>query len=484
MTTLVRTIALAAAALAAPASRGQDLTVKAPPQSRPVLITNVAVYPVSGPPIASGKVLFIDGVIRHVGGMAEPITMVEAVVPETIDGKGKRLYPGLIAPATTIGLVEISSVRATRDFAEVGGVTPEVRAAVAVNPDSWHFPVARMTGVLTACVFPDGGAIPGRASVVRMDGWTWESMAVLDDAGLVVDWPAVRPIRAWWMDRSDEEQQKEIRKALDRIEQAFASAEAYLRARAADASTPTSIRLEAMRPALEGKRPVFVRCQDLEQIQSAVTWGAKRGLRMVIVGGRDALLCADLLKKHDVGVIVSGTHRLPRRADAAYDEPFTLPAELEKAGIRWALATPGATSQGNDRNLPYQAATAVAFGLENAAALRGVTLGAAQLLGVSDTLGSIEPGKAATIFLADGDPLEITTRIEAAWIDGRAIDLSNKQTALAAKYREKYRQLGLINGSQALRNDARQGDKPAKADAPAPAHAPGEPAAAPSSLNR
>lgn len=484
MTTLVRTISLAAALLAAPAARGQDLTVKAPPQSRPVLITNVAIYPVSGPPIASGKVLFIDGVIRHVGGMADPMNLADAVAPETIDGKGKRLYPGLIAPATTIGLVEISSVRATRDFAEVGGVTPEVRAAVAVNPDSWHFPVARMTGVLTACVFPDGGAIPGRASVVRMDGWTWESMAVLDDAGLVVDWPAVRPIRAWWMDRSDEDQQKDIRKALDRIEEAFANAEAYLKARAADPATPTSIRLEAMRPVLERKRPVFVRCQDLEQIQSAVTWGAKRGLRTVIVGGRDALLCADLLKKHDVGVIVSGTHRLPRRADAAYDEPFTLPADLEKAGIRWALATPGQTDRGNDRNLPYQAATAVAFGLDNAAALRSITLGAAQLLGVADTLGSIEPGKAATLFLADGDPLEITTKIEAAWIDGRAIDLTSKQTALAAKYREKYRQLGLIGGSQAIRNDAKPGDKPAKADAaPAPAPAPGEPAA-PSSLNR
>lgn len=448
MTTHRRFFAGLALLLLSGAAVAQDLTVKAPPQSRPVVVTGATVYPVSGPPIENGTVLFIDGVIRQVAGPGATLDLPERVVPETIDASGKRLYPGLIAPATTLGLMEIGAVRATRDISEVGGITPETRAAVAVNPDSWHFPVTRLAGVLTAAVFPDGGAIPGRASVIRLDGWTWESMAVRDDAGLVIDWPNLRPIRAWWMERSEDDQRKESQKALQRIEDAFTHAEAYIKARSAEPDTPVSVRWEAVRPVLEGKRPVFVRAQDLEQIQSAVTWAAKRKISLVIVGGRDAPLCVDLLKKHNVGVIVSGTHRLPRRADAAYDEPFTLPAELQRAGIRWALAAPGQTDRGNDRNLPLQAATAVAYGLDHDAALRSITLSAAELLGVSDTLGSIQPGKAATLILTTGDPLEVTTRIDAAWIDGRRIDLSSKQTVLAEKYREKYRQLGLIPSKQ------------------------------------
>lgn len=419
----------------------QDLGLKSPPQNEPIVIRNASVFPVSGAPIERGFVLFVDGKIRQVGREGDALRLPERVVAREIDALGKRVYPGLISGVTTLGLSEISSVRATQDATEIGDVTPEVRASVAVNPDSTHHPVTRSNGVLIAGVSPSGGVIPGRASVMQLDGWTWEDMTVLDDAGLVVSWPNVRPIRSRWIERSDEEQQKQIKERLDRIEDAFSGAEAYFAARKADASLPRSVRWDAFGPSLRGERPVFIQAQELEQIQSAVTWAAKRSLRVILVGGRDAPLVAELLKKHNVAVMVTGTHRMPRRSDANYDEAYTLPVEMEASGLKWALSTGGLTGFGNDRNLPYHAAMAVAHGLSNEAALRSITLSVAELLGVSDRVGSLEEGKDATLFIADGDPLEVTTKVEAAFIQGRQIDLSNKQTQLADKYREKYRQL-------------------------------------------
>ncbi len=425
----------------------QDLGVKSAPQSEPIVIRNASVHPVSSEPIEKGFVLFVDGKIRQIGREGEALRLPERVVPREIDGTGKRVYPGMIAAVTTLGLSEIGAVRSTQDSSETGDVTPEVRAGVAVNPDSTHIPVTRSNGVLIAGVMPGGGVIPGRVSVIQLDGWTWEDMTVLDDAGLVISWPNVRPVRARWMERSDEEQQKQIQERLETIERAFASAEAYFAARKADPTTQRSIRWEAFGPTLRGEKPVFISAQEMEQIQSAVTWAAKRSLRVVLMGGRDALLVTDLLKKHDVTVLVTGTHRMPRRSDADYDEAYRLPAELEAAGLRWALCSSGSTGMGNDRNLPYHAAMAVAHGLPNEAALRSITLSAAAALGVSDRLGSLEEGKDATLFVTDGDPLDVTTTVEAAFIGGRELDLSNKQTKLAEKYREKYRQLGETRSS-------------------------------------
>ena len=436
--------AIVCAGALALAAHAQDLTRTAPPQSVPVVIHNATIHTISGPVVENGFVLFVDGEIRQVARDGEALDLRERIMPIRIDAQGMNLYPGMIAAGVTTGLIEINAVRATVDSREVGAVTPEVRANVAINPDTTHFPVGRSNGVLTFGVFPGGGAIAGRASVMSAEGWTWEDMTVLEDAGLIINWPNVRPVQAWWMDQSDEEQMRRARESLAVIEDAFAAAEAYFKARAADPTVPESIRWEAMRPALNGESPVFISAQELEQIQSAVSWASKRDLKTVIVGGRDAHLCADLLKRHDVGVMITGTHRLPRRADAPFDEPYRLPEILEAEGVRWCLGAGASSGRGNERNLPYEAATAVAHGLDRDLAMRSITLSVAEFLGVADALGSIEPGKRATFFLSDGDPLDVRANVHLAFIDGRMIDLSNKQTELADKYREKYRQLGLI----------------------------------------
>lgn len=448
MTSMMRMTMTVAVAVAGVLTLGasvcaQDLTHKAAPQATTIALTNATIHTVSGRVIDDGFVLIKQGKIDDLGSMSDlnsrPRTR-EAW--DVIDLEGLHVYPGLISAGTSIGLNEVSSVRATIDTSETGSVTPEVRAASAVNPDSWHFPVARSNGVLTYLVQPSGGTIPGRASVMRADGWTWEDMTVVDDAGLLINWPNVRPVRAWWMNQTEEEQLRRSREAVQTIDEAFNKADAYFAARDADPATPFSIRFESMGPAMRAETPVYISAQELDQIRSAVTWAKNRDLKPIIVGGRDAHLCADFLKRHDVGVIITGTLRMPSRSDSAYDEAFTLPQALEDAGVRWCLAASGGSS--NERNLPYHAAMAVAYGLDRDIALRSITLSAAEMLGVADRLGSIDAGKDATLIVTTGNPMEMATQVRHAFIDGRRIDLSNKQTELADKYREKYRQLGLI----------------------------------------
>lgn len=419
---------------------GQDITPRAKVQEMPVAITNARVHVVSGPVIESGFVVFDKGKIVEVGPMGGG--RVFTGTTRVVDVKGKHVFPGMITPFTQLGLAEIATVRASRDFNETGDVTPEVYAAVAVNPDSWLFPVARVNGVLASGVFPTGGSVPGRASVLRHEGWTWEEMTVRRDAGLIVSWPNMRTITAWWMDKSEEDQRKDRDKAIERIREAFRLARAYIAERdgPGGAAAPVDLRWEAMRGVLAAdaaqRSLVFIEAQEYDQINAAVSFAAAEGLKAVIVGGRDAALCAELLKKHDVGVVYNNVMGMPRRDDAGYDDGYGVPAKLEAAGVRFCLASGEETP--HERNLPYAAGMAAAHGLSVEAATKAVTLGAAQVLGVSDVLGSLEAGKEATLFVCDGEAIDVTTQVEMVFIQGKEIALVNKQTGLAEKYREKY----------------------------------------------
>jgi imidazolonepropionase-like amidohydrolase len=402
-----------------------------------VAIINARVHPVSGEPF-DGFVIFDKGTITQIGpGKAELASGTTA-----IDGRGKHVYPGLIAPYTQLGLVEIASLRPSTDVNEVGAVTPEVRGAVAVNPDSWVFPVTRTNGVLLAGVFPTTGLVPGRAGVVRLDGWTTEELAITTDAGLVVEWPLMRTVRAGWMERPEDEQLKDIRQNLERVRDTFKAAFAY------NAATPAKVdlRWEAMRAVFPGAAdrsvaacPVFVQANDYDQIVAAVELKRQYKLRMVLIGGLDAPKCAALLKEEGIPVIVTTMSVLPRRDDSAYDENYALPRRLAEAGVRFAIANGDDTA--HERNLPYAAAMAAAHGLPPDQALRAVTLSPAEILGIADRYGSLEQGKSATLLVTDGNPLEVGTVVEKAYIDGREIDLSSKHSALAAKYRERYKQM-------------------------------------------
>ncbi|MFZ4574712.1 MAG: amidohydrolase family protein, partial [Phycisphaerales bacterium] len=370
---------------------------------------------------------------------------------EAVDLNGASVYPGLIAPWTQLGLTEIQAVGQTHDLSENGGVTPEVCPAHAVNPDSTLIPVTRSNGVLLAGIFPQGSPFPGQVSVIRLDGWTVSDMEVRGYVGQVCRWPNMRTVTAWWMDRSEDDQRRDISTQLESITKTLDVATRYRDGRAADPAAPIDLRWEAMGPILPpaqpnsaesqslGEKPVFMLANDQDQINAAVSYAEQHGLRVVIVGGRDAAECAELLKKNNVPVIVTGTHVFPRRDDAPYDDGYTLPARLAAAGVRFAIANSDDTA--HERNLPYSVALAVAHGLEADAGLRAITLSAAEILGISETYGSLDAGKSATLLITTGSPLEVRTQITSAYIDGRKIDLRNKQTDLAEKYEERYRQL-------------------------------------------
>jgi imidazolonepropionase-like amidohydrolase len=360
---------------------------------------------------------------------------------QRIDCTGKRVYPGLFNANGEIGLVEIDAVRATRDQSETGSINPNVRAEVGVNPDSELIPVARSNGVLLSVTAPAGGLLSGSSAVLQLDGWTWEDMTLKGSIGMNVVWPRMAPARAWWMRDTERQQNQKRDEALKQISQTIADARAYLLSKKSNPEADFDARWEAMIPLLEGKIPLIVEANAQMQIESAVAFAAKEKLKRGIVGGYDAVLCADLLKKYDVPVIIDGVQRMPTRRGDDYDAAFTLPARLKDAGIRFCIAADRGASL--VRNLPYHAATAAAFGLSEDDAIKSITLWPAQILGVADRVGSIEPGKDATLIVCDGDILETPTHVERAFIQGRQIDLSNKQTKLWDKYREKYRRLGL-----------------------------------------
>ncbi len=444
--------------LAAASAFAQDLTPRGQVPDHPIAITGATIHTmVEGTePIEGGYVLFENGRITDIGSGEQMFIGTTRI----IDGAGMHVYPGLIAAGTRLGLAEIGAVRAMRDYAEVGSIKPEVRAVVAVNPDSTLLPVARTNGILLVGTFPSGGLVSGQAGVIRLDGWTWEDMTANANAGVVMSWPSIRQgHRTFGGGQSLTE--SAVRQRLGAIDRLFDTAEAYRDAKAADPSTPVDLRMEAMLhllPTAEQQKPLIITADDVERIQSAVTWAAGRGLKVVIRGGRDAPMLAELLKKHDVPVIVRGTNAFPRRSDSPVDEAFTLPARLNAAGVRWCLAPRDPDE--HVRNLPYEAALAVAYGrrmgFDENDAIASITRSAAEILGIGDRYGTLEVGKSATLLLTDGTPLEMTTTIETAFIDGARVDLSNKQTVLRDKYTEKYRRKGLLERDNCRRSRTSQ----------------------------
>jgi imidazolonepropionase-like amidohydrolase len=406
--------------------------IPAKAQDHPIALVGATIHPVTGPDIAGGTILFDHGKIVAIGaGVTIPANA------EKLDVTGKHIYPGLVDVRTDIGLVEIGAVRATRDENESGSVNPNIRAESGINPESDIIPVTRANGVTTAVTMPSGGTISGTAAAIALDGWTWEEMTLRAPAGLIVNWPSMTINRAWWEQRSEEDQKKARTKALNELRFAFRDARAYLKAKRAGTAVDTDLRWEAMAPVLDGKEPVLMSAEEIQQIQAAVAWAEQEGVKLIIVGGYDAWRAAGLLKAKDIPVIVNPIHRTPWRRWEAYDDPMTLPKKLYDAGVKFCIAGDGGNS--NERNLPYHAATAASYGLPKTEALKAVTISAAEILGIADRVGSLENGKDATLIVTNGDPLEIRTGVEMEFIQGKNIELTSKHTRLFEKYKEKYR---------------------------------------------
>lgn len=421
-----------------------------PPQQKPLMITGATLHTVSGEPIANGRMLVDRGRIVAIGPAASVPDQPGATV---VALTGKHIYPGFVAANTTIGLVEVQSVRATVDTTETGAINPNSRALVAVNADSELIPVARANGVLAALSAPRAGAttlIAGTSALIQLDGWNWEDMGLVREVGLHITLPGMRMNPALFPTLSAarvEEMARFTTQRLKALEEAFETASAYARSRKVDATLTIDQRWEAMRPVFEAgaaQRTVYVHAEELPQLRYALNFAERFGLRMVLVGGQDAGHIAPLLAAKKIPVIVGGLHRLPLRRGDDTDGPFTLPARLAAAGVPFAIARSGSTfDAATERSLPFEAATAVGNGLPAKEALKAITLYPAEILGVADKLGSLDKGKLASFIVTDGDPLDIRTNVEKIYIQGREIPLEDKHTRLNRKYEEKYRQLGV-----------------------------------------
>ncbi len=423
------------ATLCLTASVNASDTMPAAPQTKPIAIKGATIHPVSAAEIPSGTIVFENGKITALG--------VNATIPqaaEVIDGAGKQIYPGLINANTVLGLVEIGAVRATVDVEESGAINPNVRSITSINPDSELIPVARSAGVLTALSVPEGGIISGQSTLLRLDGWTPEEMTVVSPAAMHLRWPNLTIDRRPRARKSVKDQQKEIEKAQKQIRDAFQVARSYWQARKNPSPDfKNDLRWEALMPVFDGKLPLFVHASSLAQIEAALAWAKEMQLKIVLVGGDDAWRIASRLKESDTPVILHPSTSLPPRRDDDYDSAWSSAAKLQAAGVRFCIASNGRGAETNERNVGYEAGLAAGYGLPKEEALKAVTLYPAQILGVADRLGSLELGKAATLIMTNGDPLDFPTQVEAAFIDGRKIDLSNRQTRLRDKYREKYR---------------------------------------------
>ena len=397
------------------------------------LLSGADLHTVSHGVVERGEILIRDGKIAALGSRVDAPADVQRIALD-----GKRVYPGLIAADSLLGLTEIDAVRATLDFAEAGAINPNARALVAIDADSEQLAVARANGILTVHTVPRPGAdglLTGQSALIKPDGWTWEDLRLVESVGVHLAWPTAR-VPAWMPAQAQEKAAESLRKKLNLLDTAFRDARSYRVARQKDAALPVDLRWEALLPVLERKQAPFVHADDAVQIRDALAFADREQLRMVLVGGMDAWRFATTLKARDIAVIVGSSHNLPLRRWESYDTLYASAGKLAAAGVRLAIANESGSS--NERNLPYQAGSYAAFGLDRDAALRAITLGAAEILGVEQRLGSLDVGKDATLFVSDGDVLENFTKVERAWIQGHEIDLSNRQTRLYEKYRGKY----------------------------------------------
>jgi imidazolonepropionase-like amidohydrolase len=409
-----------------------------------IVLRGARVVSVAGPTLEHGVVILAGGKIAAIGADLE--TPPGATV---IELDGQTVYPGLIDALSQVGLTEISAVRASMDLTEVREINPQVKAWVALNPHTAHIPVARANGITAVQAAPRGRLISGQGAVIRLTGSTPDALTVKAAASLQVEYPsgdaellergddAQEPEKFSFADRGTQ-RRKNRERALERLTNLFEDARAYgaamdaARLGTASRPQPDPI-LEGLVPLVRGELPLQMRADTEEDIRGAVAFAEARGLKLTVTGGLEAWRCAELLKQKDVAVLLK-VLRLPRRRSDPYDAAYANAAVLQKAGVRFAIVS---DDDSTCRNLPYEAAMAEAYGLSADAALRAITLSAAEILGIDARMGSLEAGKDANVIVADGDILDHRTHVTRVFIDGVPQSLETRHTALYEAFRNR-----------------------------------------------
>ena len=401
----------------------------APVQSKSILLMGGIAHLGNGKVIENSAIGIKDGKLTLVAD-ARVIKLEANAFDTTINIHGKHVYPGIIAPNSTIGLVEIDAVRASDDQSEAGNYTPHVRSLIAYNTESRITPTVRSNGVLMAQITPRGNVVSGTSSIVQFDAWNWEDAAYKKDDGIHLNWHRMfNP----WNGKANEKYTENV----NELKIFFADALAYSKV---NEYPEKNLRFESMRGLFNGTQTLFIHTNYVKEITEAVQFAKTYDIKKVaIVGGYDAWMVADMLKDNKVAVVLRRVHELPAREDDDIYLPYKLPKKLMDAGVLFCLENSGDMEAMGTRNLPFYAGTATAYGLSKEQALQLITLNTAKILGIDATCGSLEPGKDATLFISTGDALDVSTNnVEQAFIQGRQIDVDNHQKRMFKKYSEKY----------------------------------------------
>lgn len=402
------------------------------PQTKAIALTGATIHTANGQVIDNGVIVFSKGIITAVGGAG---TAYDKANTETIELGGKSIYPGLISPANELGLTEIDAVRSTNDMTEIGGINPHVRALIAYNTDSELIPTVRSNGILITQATPQGEIVAGMSSIMQLDGWNWEDAALKKDDGIHINWVGyfkrefdqnTFSITTKKNDKRDE--------TLREVDKTFNDAIAYAQSK----PTIVNVKMEAMKGLFDGSKILYISADYGKEIIEAVQFAKSKGVKkIVIIGAEESLLAADYLKENNIPVIVSATHRLPNSADDDTDISYKLPYLLAQKGILVGLGYIGLNWR--TRNLPFLAGIVAGHGMDKEDALKLITANNAKILGIDKMVGTLEVGKHATLIVSAGDVLDMrTAKVEHAFIQGRKVDLDDKQKRLYRKYSEKY----------------------------------------------
>ncbi len=406
-------------------------------QNEVITIIGATAHIGNGTVIENSIIQIQDGKITT---CADALTTKIPMQGRIIQAQGKHAYPGIIAPNTTLGLQEIGAVRATNDTREIGEFNPNIRSIIAYNAESKIVESMRPNGVLIGQVTPRGGTIAGMSSIVQFDAWNWEDAAIKTDDGIHMNWPDTFTRGRWWLGEDPGmKPNKNYSKEVDEADMFIAESKAYL---AGDRKT-LNLKYEAMSGLFDGSKTLYVNARDEKSLRDAIGFKDEHGIqRMVIIGGYQAPEVADLLKKHNIPVLVQRTHTTPAIDDHDYDYTYKLAKMLTDSGVLVGLQNSGSMERANARNLPFQAGTVAAHGMDKEEALKLITSNPAKILGIDDRLGTLEQGKDATLFISDGDALDMRTNILThAFINGREISLESHQTELWKRYAKKYGQM-------------------------------------------
>ncbi|WP_299114832.1 amidohydrolase family protein [uncultured Winogradskyella sp.] len=405
-------------------------------QTKAIAIVGATAHIGNGEVIENSIITFSNGKITNIGDATR--MKMNTSDMEVIQASGKHIYPGFIVANGTLGLVEVDAVKASNDLSELGTFNPHIRSIIAYNAESKIVESMRPNGVLLGQVVPRGGRITGTSSIVHYDAWNWEDAAVKTDDGIHINWPSNFSPGRWWLGEDPGfKVDKGYDKQVKELEMYFNEAKTHN----AGAKKERNLPFEAMAGLFDGSKHLYINVSGEKNIRDAVNFAKSQGINNItIIGGYQASNIANFLKNNNVSIFLDRVHSRPLLEDEDYDYNYAHAKALVDAGVLVALEPSGQMERMNSRNLPFYAGTTVAHGLTKEQALQLITQNPAKIMGIDNMYGTLETGKSATLFISEGDALDMRTNIVThAFIDGRNLSLESHQTKLWKRYSEKYK---------------------------------------------